>query len=309
MAGIPVFNQSFFAMGTRCEIVLVNTGAELAERTFRLISNEVIGLENLMSRFIPGSALVLLNEGKAGQWLPVHDELWDILIVCRDFYNRSSGLFDVTAWPLIHLWKNRSAGSSPDESEISYARSLSGFDKLEFDPVSKRVLKKTDGVEFDLGAIGKGIALDRMKKRLTENGIKQAFISFGESSVLAMGTHPAGEYWPVGIPNALKPQENLHVFKASDQVITTSGTILNSSFRHDVIRQHIVNPVSGLPVTEMKMVSVKSSSAVFGEFLSTTLLIMNFGERKEFLPKIKKTEILIINYNSDSELEKEFFIL
>ncbi len=305
----PVFNQSFFAMGTRCEVVLVNTGEELAERTFQALKKEVFQLENLMSRFIDESPLSHLNREKAGVWVGMPEELWKIIVVCRDFYGRSAGVFDVTAGPLINLWKNKPDDYAPAEQELEHATEVSGFDKLEFDEVNKKILKKKDGIEFDLGAVGKGIALDRMKARLVDSGIKQAFISFGESSVLAMGPHPAGPYWPVGIPNALNPEETLHVFKTFDQVVTTSGTLLNSSFRPASIRQHIVNPKTGFPVKEKKMVSVKSTSATLGEFLSTTLLILNGDEKTALLKKIKKIEILFINYKSNNDLEKEFIIL
>ncbi len=304
-----VFNQSFFAMGTRCEVVLINTGQELAERTFQELKKEVDLLENLMSRFIWNSPLNCLNQEKAGIWIGMPQELWNIIEVCRDFYNKSGGVFDVTAGPLINLWKNRPDGSVPSESEIEQARETSGFDKIDFDEAGRKILKKRDGIEFDLGAIGKGIALDRMKSKLIDSGIKQAFISFGESSVLAMGTHPAGSYWPVGIPNALNPEEILHVFEASDMVVTTSGTLLNSSYRSASVRQHIINPVTGFPVNERKMVSVRSTSATLGEFLSTTFLILKGEEKNALLKKIKKIEILFINYKSDNDLEKEFIIL
>jgi FAD:protein FMN transferase len=309
MQKIPVFNQSFFAMGTRCEVVLVNTGEELAERTFRTLNQEVNQLENIMSRFIPGSALSDLNAAPAGQWLNVHEELWNVLVACHDFYTRSSGVFDITAGPLIGLWKNKPAGYMPSDHEIEQAKEVSGFNKVEFDTLNKRIRKNETGVEFDLGAIGKGVALDRIKVRLTEAGIKQAFVSFGESSVMALGTHPAGPFWPVGIPNALNPVETIHVFEAHDHVITTSGTILNSSHQSASIRQHIINPVTGFPVNEMKMVSVKSTSATVGEFLSTSLLVLDRESRGLLLSKIKKIEILFINYRSDKDLEKEFIIL
>ena len=309
MSKPAVFSQSFFTMGTRCEVVMVNTPDELAERSFQVIRDDFSKLERLLSRFIPGSALNLLNNADAEQWLEVPEELWNMLVICRDFFNRSFGAFDISASALINLWKDKPDDFEPDPVELSKAKLNSGFDKIKFDTENKRIFKNVREVEFDPGAIGKGFALDQMRKRLADFGIKQAFISFGESSVMGLGAHPAGPWWPVGIPNAMNLSEIVRVFEVKDEVVTTSGTLLNSSWSGAKIRRHVIDPRSGFPVLEQKIVSVKSGSATLGEFLSTTLLVLGEEERKIFLSKVKNVEILIVKYSSERELDKEFIIL
>lgn len=300
------FTDSFFAMGTRCDIVFITSQQEHAQKVFHFVQNEIKNLEFRMSRFIPDSPISELNKSGKNKWIQVPGELWDILTLCYDFYMISNGAFDITASPLIQLWKN---DNIPSEKEIKKAREISGFDKVEFDFENRRIRFLADKVEFDLGAIGKGIALDAVKPMIVNQGIKNGIVSFGESSILALGNHPNGEKWPLGIRNSFDLNEYIHVFAASNETITTSGIILNSDSGEVLRRNHIISPATGYPVKERKNVSVKSESATMGEFLSTTLLILPTGDQDIILNKMKNMEILELEYLEENEYKSKLTLI
>lgn len=293
-------------MGTRCDVVFTNVEQEFGEQIFHLVKNEVKHLEHRLSRFIPDSPLSELNKASKNSWISVPDDLWNILTICFDFYQMSNGAFDITAAPIIKLWKS---DKIPSEDEIEKAKQISGFDKVEFDFENHKIKIKVDGVEFDLGGIGKGVALDSIKPILIKQGIKSGIISFGESSILALGSHSNGKNWPLGIRNTYNFNKFVHVFSTSNETITTSSTILNTDDGGVKKRKHIISPVSGLPVKGNKAVSIKSESATLGEFLSTTFLILPENDKIILSEKLKKIEILEVNYLDDNDFESKLTIL
>lgn len=301
-----VFSDSFFAMGTRCDVVFTSIEKEFAEQIFQLVKNEIKHLEHRLSRFVTDSPLYGLNKTGKDIWVNVPDDLWEIITISFDFYQMSNGAFDITATSIINLWKN---GGLPSELEIENAMLKSGFDKVEFDFENQKIKFNVDGVEFDLGGIGKGIALDSIKPILVKQGVKNGIVSFGESSVLTLGNHPNGNNWPIGIRNNYSINEFVHVFSSCDETITTSGTILSNDSGEIEKRNHIISPATGMAVETNKTISVKSESATLGEFLSTTWLILPENDKIIQSEKLKKVEILEVYYLEKDEYKTKLTIL
>ena len=306
MPGFSIFNDTFFAMGTRCDVVFPGIDNRFGELILQRIKTEVFELENLLSRFIPGSEISIFNKAPKNKWFPVSEKTWDILILCFDFYQLSNGAFDISAGALVSVWKNNRI---PSKKEIERAHAVSGFNKVEFDFNNKRIKFLVEGIQFDLGAIGKGIALDNLHSLLKMQGIKNGIISFGESSVLAMGTHPNGTHWPLGIRNPFNPAEFMYVFETKDQCITTSGTIILPDDGMAASRNHIVNPVYGSLVEKNKSVSVKSASATMGEFVSTSWLVLPENDREILSEKFNKLEILEVEYLENNDYTSKLTML
>ena len=306
MSDTTVFSDSFFAMGTRCDVVFTSVKQEFAEQMFQLVKNEISQIEYRLSRFITTSPVSELNSTNKNIWLPVPDDIWDILTICYDFYQISNGAFDITVTPLVKLWKE---SESPTGKELANAKQISGFDKVEFDFDNQKLMFLENGVEFDLGAIGKGVALDTIKPVLQNQGVKSGIVSFGENSILALGLHPNKEEWPLGIRNITNPEEFAHVFSASNQVVTTSGSVASTDDGTSIKRRHIISPATGLPIENKKAVSVKSDSATLGEFLSTTFLILPENDKKILSDKFKKVEILEVEYIEGKDYKTKLTIL
>ena len=295
------------AMGTRCDVVLFHDDLDFAERLSLSIQKEVGFYEFLLSRYQDGSPVSRFNAMNPGEIFKPGDTLWDVILECKKYNELTRGAFDITAFRVIKLWKDKRLEDRVSEEELKIALTKSGFDKLKFDNNSKTIEKLVEGIELDFGAIGKGIALDFIKKLLIKQNVKVGFISFGESSVLALGKHPAGDYWPVGIPNPYSKQDILHVFNVVDGFVTTSGTILNTYRRNIGHRVHIIDLRNGNAIINGALVSVKSSSAVLGEVISTSWMILDDAEKEELKKEIKDIEIFSAGFAGDI-LEKKFVI-
>lgn len=293
MSETTIFSDSFLAMETPCDVVLPNVDAETARSVFYKVKTEVERLEEKLNRFLPDSEVSQLCASPINTWLSVDDELWQLLTTCYDFYELSNGAFDITVAPLVSMYEEN---ENPTPEEIEDQRKLCGFDKLEFDFDKQKIKFLHKNVEFDFGALQKGWALDRIKPLLAELKITEAIVSFGEDTVLAIGKHPTGNEWPIGIRNQLNPMEFIHVFPASDQIVTSFGSMEKVGMEAEMAKSYTISPATGEVINDKRTVSVKSSSGLVGAFVATCWLILSENDRTILSENFKAIEIFETKY-------------
>jgi len=296
-----IFSDTFYAMGSHCDVVLPNVDADFAKRIFQQIKKEVDLLETTISRHSLVSSIWELNQAPKSEWLEVEDELWEILSISNDFYQISNGAFDVTVAPLQRLWHEK---EQPEEKELETVREKCGFDKIEFDTENHRIRFNQNEMELDFGSIEKGFALDIIKPMLLDEGVEQAIVSFDEDVVLAIGSHPNGDPWPIGIRNQQKPNEFLQVFQVSGDTVTTSGTTFIRDDGEGMKSRIVISPATGLPVEGTKTVSVKSASATMGAFISSIWLILPENDKAILADQFNGIEILECEYKESDVITK-----
>lgn len=228
----------FEAMHTRMDVVVWDTVLSWTDlhSACESMRVETLRLEDMASCFLEDSELSALNASPAGQPFVLTDEMFDIISRCLGHNERTGGLFDVAV--------------SAETAGISLDR------KLCLNENDRTATRLDERVRLNLSGFIKGYALDRAMAILRESGVANALVSFGTSSVSAMGNHPGGSGWPVATAEGRR-------FVLKDECLTTSG---NS--RDD--RRHIMNPLTGRYVEGKSMVSVCTQTAEEGEVLSTT---------------------------------------
>lgn len=308
MASVAFFSGSFMAMGTRCDAVLIHDDTGFAERILQVLQKETVQLEHLLSRLQPGAPITVFNALGADEPFRPGNELWNIILQCREFSEWTGGLMDITSGPLVRILKEQVSQEESDHKRIEKASALVGFRNIRFDFENQTLYKLVSGVELDFGAVGKGFALDRMKSVLETSGIASAFISFGESSLMGLGKHPAGEYWPVGIPDPVDPSEILHTFRVRNRFVTSAGTIRKDAGSGERLRMHIINPVTGEPLTKPCQVSVMTDTAVLGEVLSTAALLLPQPELKVLMERYRDAEIFGLEYEEGFINRKDYLL-
>ena len=289
-------------MGTRFSMVLPGVDSCAGEALAEFADSHLRSQERLMSRFDPLSPISELNQRAVEETTAVPPALWRILALCRGHWQRTRGAFDITQWPLNHLWReNVQRGEVPSDELIQTTRQLTGMEKLQFDDTVRTLKFATRGMTLDLGGFGKGYALEALVKHFREQGVARAFFSFGESSVTVIGSHPHGPAWPVGIANMFHPEVAVHTFQLRDASLSTSGTAPFNETGGPQNFGHTINPRDGRPIAGYRTMSVAAPSAIDAEVLSTALLVMSEAERAEILagyPGASAIEIVYEPYNN-----------
>jgi thiamine biosynthesis lipoprotein len=131
-----------------------------------------------------------------------------------------------------------------------------------------------EGIEFNLGAIGKGYAVDQACETLLSHGVTDYLVHGGRSSIRASGCHGELDGWPIGLRNPLLPDKPFATLLLKDAAIGTSGTAIQW-FRHEGKRYgHILDPRSGWPVESLLSVSVIAPDAALADALSTAFFVL-----------------------------------
>ena len=102
---------------------------------------------------------------------------------------------------------------------------------------------------------------------MKDNNIKSAFISFGESSITAIGTHPFGNYWPVTITHPVSGKEM--EIELVDTSISISGLMVKTTDGKADYVPHIISAKNGAVVKQNNLAIVKCNSPFEAEILST----------------------------------------
>ena len=121
-------------MGTEARIVLFAASDAAARGAADQAFARIAALDAVMSDYRDDSELMALCR-QAGTG-PVHisDDLFRVLDASQRLARESGGAFDVTAAPLIHLWRRaRRVAQFPDPADIAAAKALTGTAALILD--------------------------------------------------------------------------------------------------------------------------------------------------------------------------------
>ncbi|HEV8004041.1 MAG TPA: FAD:protein FMN transferase [Planctomycetaceae bacterium] len=231
-------------------------------------------LEAQMTVYRPESELSRVNQRAAFEPVVVERSLFDLLRQARELSAETAGAFDPTSGPLIALWRKcRAEGRIPTHDEIGECLAIVGMNHVAFLEDQRAIRFDRPGVELNLGAIGKGHAVDRAAAFLVAEGLESWLFHGGYSSVLVRGPHAGRSGWPVGLRNPLIPSERLGTILLRDQALSTSGSNVQY-FRHAGQRYgHILDPRTGWPPSHLLSVTVVAPSAAVADALSTAFFV------------------------------------
>lgn len=289
------YHSSFYAMGTRCHLVFPGLDDDIGEQIFTVIKQEVNRIETSLSRFIPYSEISAINRQAAEEAVEVSPEIYEILKTCRHYYELTDGAFDITLRPLLQYWKEKNDDPEGDERLDELRKSL-GMKYVHLDDATQTVRFDNALLEIDLGGYGKGYALEQVQKRLHEFSVKNAFVSFGESSILTLGRHPAGDHWKVGLNDYLNPGVALHTFAVNESAVSTSSNFYvdDSGALHN--HRHVIDPFTGRPIGKCITASVCAESSVSAEILSTAFLIASDDAIRTMRTRFDPCDIIKVDY-------------
>src|SRR5690606_16494214 len=228
--------------------VVMNPGAARQVMTASDALDIVHQLEEQLTVYRDDSELMRINRQAADGPQPVEAGLFELLLQCRNWCEETGGAFDPTSGPLIALWRDcRAAGGIPSPAEVEQRLKCVGIGQVEFDEQAQSVHFPRPGFAFDLGAVGKGYAIDRAAAHLRREGMEDFLVHGGHSSLYAAGNHAGHAGWPVGIRNPLFTQERYATLLLKDRGMSTSGSNIQY-FRHSGRRYaHILDPRTGWP--------------------------------------------------------------
>jgi thiamine biosynthesis lipoprotein len=267
------------AMATRFEIVLHGENPASLRAAGEEALAQIEQLEAQLSLFRAGSEIAHLNARAAQGPIRVTPGLFALLQQAQKLCAESGGAFDITIAPLVRCWGYEGGeGRLPQPEEVAEARSKVGMALVRLNPADLTVQFAREGVMLNLGAIGKGYAVERAAEVLREAGVTRALIHGGTSTVQALGPPPGEEFWkiaietPAPVPDA--PPTLLATVPLKEEAMSVSGVWGNSFQAGGRTYGHIIDPRTGEPAIGTVLAAVVLPSATETDALSTALLIV-----------------------------------
>jgi thiamine biosynthesis lipoprotein len=288
------------AMGTLYEVMIAGPDEAYSREAAGAAFQEIGRLERLFSRFDASSEISQINRLEPGATLRIGWETYECLAAAERVRSETGGAFDINFRARAARLKpgcppagdrkdvlDREAGSHTDSADIIQAEA-SSRPAYELFPVpggfAIRVLQRTDeegdagvrgarGVDLDLGAIGKGCALDRAAAILEEWSVENYLMHAGTSTALARGSAPvsrpsgAESGWPVGVGGTWELPGLEKRVLLRNRALSGSGT--------EVKGPHIKVPATGEPAACHLAAWASHPRAGEADALSTAFMVMS----------------------------------
>ena len=273
-------------MGAPFRIVLYARDAAHGEAAAQAAFRRVEALNQIFSDYETDSELNELSRtAGSGKWVPVSDDLWRILVKAQEVARLSDGAFDITIGPCVNLWrKARREKRLPDDARLAEARQAVGYEKLELKNKAARLL--VPDMKLDLGGIAKGYAVDEAMKILKTHGIRHALVA-AAGDIVVSEPPPGKQGWQIEIGSS--PPKTVSL---SNAAVSTSGDVFQHLEVNDVRYSHIVDPRTGIGLTNQILVTVISPDSTTADALATAICVLG-GEKGKALAKyFRRTSVL-----------------
>jgi thiamine biosynthesis lipoprotein len=293
------------AMGTRFEFLLHGNNATALRTSGEEALDEIERLDAQLNLYNPASELSHLNLTAAQRPVRVEPGLFRLLNLAKSIAEETEGAFDVSIAPLMRCWGFMGdTGRMPSGEQIREARERTGMRHVVFDEENWSVHFEKSGMMLDLGAIGKGYALERAVGLLRESGIESALLHGGTSTVYALGTPPGEEAWQVAIekPDASRNHKHatgllnskaefptadlLTILRLKDESLSVSAVWGKSFEANGRLLGHVIDPRSGYPTSNALLAAVALPSCTESDALSTALLVLG-KSGKSVIPRLR----------------------
>jgi thiamine biosynthesis lipoprotein len=271
------------AMATTFEVVLP-FGTRDAASAAEVALDEIDRVEASLSAYRDYSEISRLNRKAIKNPVRVREELFKLLDTCRRLNDETDGAFDISAGPLIKSWGFfRRRPRLPTADEVAAAVSCAGMRLVELDHARRTVKFIREGVELNLGSIGKGYALDRAAACFDSWGVRSALLQGGRSSVYALGVPPGSPRgWMIGIRHPWDAEKSLGKVWLRDRGLATSAASYQNVEARGRRMGHIIDPRTGWPAEGMSSATVLAPTAAEADALATAFFIQGMDWCREY---------------------------
>ena len=280
----PAVRRTGFQMGSPWEIIAHGPPARV-HRAIDAAFHEINRIESLISRFRPDSEITRINQAVGPRTLPVDPEVCGVIAQALQYAELTQGAFDPTMGALTRLSGSGSGETRSvphDEEQIRTALKRVGYRRVLIDEARSALTIFQPGLEFDLGGMGKGYAIDRAVAILKAHGIQHGWVSCG-SSGYGLGAPMGQEGWRIAIRDPRRPDRLIETVRICDQAVSTSGAYEQFFIYNGKQHGHIRDPRTGYPAAGPASVTVIAATATQADILSTAAFVLGLKDGRAFL--------------------------
>jgi thiamine biosynthesis lipoprotein len=234
----PEFHHE--AMATDFSITIADHPPGYARQAAAAAWRELDQLEAELSRFIESSDIARANRLARGETISIGDATLECLLVAAQVSVATDGAFDPAY------------ASERDDTSPPFT----------LDPETHTLTSHARRLHLDLGAIGKGFALDRLAAVLRDWEIASACLQSGGSTALLLAAPNGESGWSVGIGEAT----TYRTLSLANSSLSGSGIAVKGS--------HLIDPARRTAAARDTRVWALAPTAALSDALSTAFFVM-----------------------------------
>ena len=274
-------------------------------------------LYNIYERFEGVNNIVDINSLEEGEHLPVEVDrkIIDLLIYAKEMYSLTGGKVNVAMGSVLKIWHNyRNAGMDdpasaelPPMEKLQEAAEHTNIDDVIIDEEFNIVYLADPKMSLDMGAIAKGYAVEQIAGHLEEKGISGYLLNIG-GNVRTVGD-AFGKPWNVGIENPDKSDEEkpyIEYLHMAGESLVTSGSYQRYYYVEGELYHHIIDPLTLMPGTNYRSVSVLTKDSGLGDALSTALFLLSYEEGMALIESVEDAEAMWVMPDGEQRYSSGF---
>jgi len=308
--GDPIFQKKHFVFGTMIDIKIYGEDETKANN----VTNEIIEEFNRLNMLLHPWEESLINKINLSisKGNPIHIKNKEVISIIEDsksLQNKTHNLFNPAIGKLVSLW-----GFHSDTFKNLLPNKTKILDLVKSSPsmmnisINNNILKSSNkDVQIDLGGYAKGYALDRAKKIIKSNNVKNALINIG-GNILAIGKH-GNRKWVVAIQHPRKPNAIAYMPLDPGWAIGTSGDYQKYFIKNNNRYSHLINPKTGFPSNNSQSATIlmppSINVGVLSDVLSKPLFIAPEDKKIDFAKGLNIEYFLIITKDGSIIISKK----
>ncbi len=273
------FVGRFSAMASPCEVLVDTADRKHARRALEIADGEARRIEHKWSRYRGDGVVHRINHAR-GRAVRLDDETAQLVGYADTCFALSDGLFDITSGALRRVWTFDGGDRVPPQHAIDEVLAHVGWQRVRWEPPR---LTLPEGMEIDLGGLGKEYAVDRAVELVTAAIPEPVLVNFG-GDLRASGPRRSGHPWRIGLDDPDRPGDAV----VQRLELARGGLATSGNARRYLVHQgkrlgHILNPRTGWPVADApRSVTVIADTCIEAGTLATLAYLRGPGAR-EFL--------------------------
>lgn len=262
------FLGSFNAMASPCELLMAVNDEHVARQMLNIAYDEAKRIEHKFSRFIEGNVVWQLNHAY-GDTTVIDAETLHLFTFAKQCFQLSETAFDISACPLMALWRFDGSHCVPLQTEIDKALDQVGFERITLTNTSVHM---PADMSVDFGGIGKEYAVDRTANILAQRWPDTSvLVNFGGDIACPVSK---ADGWQVGIENPQKLDNAAALLTIRQGALATSGNTRRYIELNGKRYGHIINPQNGYPIEQAPLsVTVLAPNCVMAGMLATMSML------------------------------------
>ena len=245
-----------------------------------------------------------INDNAGIRPVEVDEDIIDLIKLGIEMEKETDGNVNIAMGSVLSVWHDyREAGridpdtaELPSMTELLAAKEHTDIQNIIIDEEASTVYLSDSKMSLDVGSIGKGYAVQKTAEYAkNELGIEHMLFSVG-GNVCAIGGHPDGSPWTVGIQNPDTESEEAYLkkVKMKDGSVVTSGNYQRYYFVDGKRYCHIINQDTLMPADYFSSVSIITDDSGMADAYSTAVFNMPPEEGLEFVNRLEQVEAMWI---------------